>query len=68
VTSSVSAAAPREDDSPRLVHFTFERDGASMSCHYCQRRAAIVDGNLPGQILQFQEAHFGCDPALAATT
>jgi hypothetical protein len=68
LTSSVSANAPREHDIPRLAHFTFERDGASMSCHYCQRRAAIVDGDLPAQILQFQEAHFGGDPALAATT
>jgi hypothetical protein len=68
LTSSVaSAAAPREDDIPRLVRFTFERNGASMSCHYCQRRAAIVNGDVPGQILQFQETHFGCDPALAAS-
>lgn len=68
MTSSVSAAAPREGDIPRLVRFTFDRGGASMSCHYCQCRAAIVNGDVPAQILQFQEAHFACDPALAATT
>jgi hypothetical protein len=69
LTSSVVSAAetPREDDIPRLVRFTFERNGVSMSCHYCQRRAAILNGDVAGQILQFQEAHFGCDPALAAT-
>jgi hypothetical protein len=68
LTSIPSAAARREDDIPRLVRFTFERNGASMSCHYYQRRAAIVNGDVAGQILQFQDAHFGCDPALAATT
>jgi hypothetical protein len=67
LTSSASAAAPGEDDIPRLVRFTFERNGASMSCHYCRRRAALVNGDVAGQILAFQDAHFGCDPALAAT-
>jgi hypothetical protein len=69
LTSSVvsTIGTPSEDDIPRLVRFTFERNGASMSCHYCQRRAAIANGDVAGQILQFQEVHFGCDPALAAT-
>jgi hypothetical protein len=60
--------APRsvEEHSPRLVRFVLEPDGATMSCHYCEGSTSIGDGEVPRQILRFQEAHFDCDPALAA--
>jgi hypothetical protein len=63
-----SPHALREAPLPRLVQVVVQPDGATMSCYYCRHQAPIEIGDVAGQILQFQEAHFGCDPAVATTT
>ena len=60
-----SAYALREAPLPQLVQVIMRSDGATMSCYYCGRRAPVEHGDVARQILQFQEAHFGCDPAVA---
>lgn len=60
--------ALREAPLPRLVEVVVQHVGATMSCHYCRQRAPVEVGDVAGQILQFQEVHFGCDPAVAAGT
>lgn len=50
---------------PPLVEFTVDGDGASMHCHYCTVGQPLCPSDdVPVQILQFQEAHFSCDPVL----
>lgn len=68
MTPDASSQALREGPLPRLVQVVVQPDGATMSCYYCRDRAPIEVGDVAGQILQFQEAHFGCDPAVAAVT
>lgn len=68
---SVPGASPALGDDPtvpRLVQVIIEPDGATMSCFYCQRAAPIVAVEVDGQILRFQDAHFGCDPIVAGWT
>lgn len=67
MTSSAIVGGAREADIPRLIRFSLDAVGASMSCHYCRRSASILHGDALAQILQFQEAHFTCDPILAIT-
>jgi hypothetical protein len=63
--SDGSPHALREAPLPRLVQVIVQPDGATMSCYYCRHQATIEIGDVAGQILQFQDAHFGCDPAVA---
>lgn len=56
----------REQPVAQLVRFVIGPDGATMSCGYCQAESQVHAQNVPGQILRFQEAHFGCDPSLRA--
>lgn len=44
------------------------RHRATMSCFYCRHTAPILAAEVAGQIQRFQEAHFGCDPTVAAWT
>lgn len=62
------SCALREVPLPQLVQVIVQSDGATMSCYYCRHRAPVEHGDVARQILQFQEAHFGCDPAVATAT
>lgn len=66
MTPGGSSQALREAPLPRLVQVVVQPDGATMSCYYCQHSAPVGVGDVACQILQVQEAHFGCDPAVAA--
>lgn len=64
---SGAASTVAEGQPERLVNFVIRAQHAQMFCSYCGRSRIITEVAVPVQILLFQEAHFGCDPALTGS-
>jgi hypothetical protein len=52
------------DRVPALVQFVVQRVGATMHCNYCRRVQLLSRTDVVEEILEFQDAHFACDPVL----
>lgn len=60
----MSSGELREQAIAPLVSFVVGTDGATMTCHYCHTGSKVTAQDVPGQIVRFQDQHFGCDPSL----
>lgn len=49
---------------PTLVQFVIQRIGATMHCNYCHQVQLLSRTDVVEEILEFQDAHFACDPVL----